>query len=49
MWLPNAGGVIVVVEMQLWVTSKTMQVKWAKHYRQSLIKQKDEDFAKVTW
>ena len=34
----GVGGVIVVVEMQLGVTSKTMQVEWAIHYRQSLIK-----------
>ena len=39
---------IVVVEMQLWVTSKTMQVDWAIHYVQSLIKKKNGNLAKVT-
>ena len=38
LWLTGVGGVVVVVEMQLWVTSKTIQVDRAIHYRQSLIK-----------
>ena len=43
-----AGGVIVL-ELQLGVTSKTMQVKWATHYVQSLIKNdENEKLAKVT-
>ena len=37
---------IVVVEMQLGITSKTMQVDWAIHYKQSLIK--NDNLAKVT-
>ena len=35
-----------MVEMQLWVTSKTMQVDWAMHYVQSLIKKKEWKFGK---
>ena len=34
------------MEIQLWVTSNTMQVKWAIHYRPSLIK--NGKLAKVT-
>ena len=37
LWLVDAGG-IVVAKMQLWVTSKTIQVEWATHCVQSLIK-----------
>ena len=33
----DVGG-IAVVKIQLWVTSKTMQVDWAIHYKQSLRK-----------
>ena len=47
LWLVDAGG-IVVVEMPLWVTSKTMQVDWAIHYRQKLIK-KMEIWQKSQW
>ena len=39
LWLASASGV-VVVEMQLWVASNTMQVEWAIHYVQSLILKK---------
>ena len=47
LWLAHVGGVLLVVEMQLGVTSKTMQVDWAIHYKQSLI-QKIGNLAKVT-
>ena len=46
LWIAHATGV-VVVGMPLWVTSGTMQVDWAIHYRQSLIK-KIGILAKVT-
>ena len=45
LWLVDASG-IVVVEMQLWVTSKTMQVEWATHCVQNLIK--NGNLAKIT-
>ena len=31
--IASASGVVVVLEMQLGVTSKTMQVDWAIHYK----------------
>ena len=41
------GGVVVVVDMQLWVTSNIMQLQWATYYKQSLRK-KFENLAKIT-
>ena len=37
LWVACTGG-LVVVEIPLWGTSKTMRVNWAIHYRQSLSK-----------